>query len=293
MKIIDQTPYYKDGVLSLMDRGRAIIKYGTGWSKEIEAQIPVIATLEKNLDKKFTLLRNVTPTGLNATIPLILVGPSGVYVMCVTNLTGTLTARADQWGTITGDTFKPEIPNLLTRTERMARAIQVFLQRQGYNDLLMAEPVLICSDPTTHVDTIRPIIRVIMRDTVERFAVSVAQARVVLSAESVYDIVKLILNPPVVQPKPVEAAPVQAAETSAPQAAGGSGLPAQPQVAPPPAATPLQEAGMPEEPAPRRRLAISRRQWVLLIGMFVIWCLIVAVIAFLIARDFFQFLPTP
>ncbi len=137
MKIIDQTPFYNNetGEISFLDRGKAIMKFGTGWIKEVEAQKEVIAVLGKVLDKNYTLLRNVTPPGLEASFPFILVGPTGVFVMYVTPLTGMFRAKGDQWGTISGNTFKNEKPNLLTRTERMARAIQVFLQRQGYSEI--------------------------------------------------------------------------------------------------------------------------------------------------------------
>jgi hypothetical protein len=123
MKIVDQTPYYKEnGELSLIDRLRAILEFGPGWVKEIEAQKSVISVMKKSLDKNFTLLCNVTPPGLDARIPLILVGPTGLYVMIVTAKAGMFRAKGDQWGIITGSSIKAENPNLLTRVERMARA---------------------------------------------------------------------------------------------------------------------------------------------------------------------------
>ncbi len=201
MKIIDQTPYKEIGELSWFDRAKAVIQFGPGWIKEIEAQEAVILVLDKFLDKKYTLMRNITPSGLGTAIPFILIGPTGVYVMTVTHLTGTLSARGDQWRSISGETFRIEKPNLLTRTDKMARVVQVFLQRQGYTPTqFTVEPILICSNPTTHVDTVRPIIRVIMRDSLERFATSIAQAQAVLSSESVFDIENRILNPPVTPP---------------------------------------------------------------------------------------------
>ena len=283
MKIIDKTPYYQEnGELSIVDRGRAIMKYGPGWFKEVEAQKSVIAVLEKNLDKRFTLLLNSTPPALGATIPLILVGPTGVYAMSVTNFVGTLRAKGDQWGTITGNTFKPEKPNLLTRTERMARAIQVFLQRQGYADLTSVEAVLLCADPALHVDSMRPIIRIVMRDALERFSVTIAQGRAILNPESVFDIVNRLQTLPS-PPEPVAsaspAANVAENESYAPNfdQPRSDAMPVFPGDIPPlnlPAAAPAQ-----------RRAGINRKQWIFLIIMFVIWCLIVAVFAFLIVKD--------
>jgi hypothetical protein len=52
MKIIDQTPFYKEnGELSIVDRGKAIMQFGFGWFKEIEAQKAIIAVFDKILEK--------------------------------------------------------------------------------------------------------------------------------------------------------------------------------------------------------------------------------------------------
>jgi hypothetical protein len=307
MKIVDQTPLYKEnGELSWFDHLKAIMQFGSGWVKEMEAQKSVIAVLEKFLDNKYTLLRNLTPSGLEARIPLILVGPTGVYVMCITPQVGYFRARGDQWGTISGNTFKPGNPNLLTRTERMARAIHLFLQRQGYTSLINVEAVLLCSNPTTTVDSMRPIIRVIMRDALERFAVSVSQARIVLTPESAFDVVNRLLNPPPPPPEPVPVEPVAVVSATPPAQASGLYVPlsTQPESEAAPAsaeptAPPLPDAGPETTPdagpettpaaGPLLRFLrrITRQQWAILIGMIVIWFLIVVVFAFLIIHNLY------
>ncbi|MDP2994321.1 MAG: hypothetical protein Q8N46_04270 [Anaerolineales bacterium] len=298
MKIIDQTPFFNNetGEISLLDRGKALMKYGAGWIKEVEGQKQVITVLGKVLDRNYTLLRNVTPPVLEASFPFILVGPAGVFVMYVTPLTGMFRAKGDQWGTITGNTFKNEKPNLLTRTERMARAIQVFLHRQGYSEITTVDAILLCSDPSVHVDSIRPIIRVVMRDALERFAISIMQARVVLSPESVQDVIERILNPP----KP---APPQPAETLA--AAGPETLvsaqveePYVPAFALPESQAPawsnepasLPIAGTEARSQVPRRKGLNKKQWAFLIVMLVIWCLLITAFLFLVIKDQRSFL---
>ena len=290
MKIVDQTPFYngKDN-LSLIDRVKAFFDFGPGWFKQVEAQKLVIAVLKKNLDKNYTLLVNVTPPGLEARIPLILVGPTGIYVMSVTPKIGTFRARGDQWGTVSGNSLRPDNPNLLVLTEKMARAIQIYIQRQGYADLNNVEAVLLCSDPAMNVDSMRPIIRVIMRDALERFVVSVTQARIVLTPESAYDIVNRLLTPPAPPPS-------NPAETPAPEPAPAtSAQPAEPSVpayavTPPPApASPFPstapEAPAPPAPRPRARSRLTPKQILILVIMLVVWCVIIVVFAFLIARN--------
>ena len=237
MKIVDQTPFFNNetGEISLVDRGKAVMKFGLNWVADTQAQRSIMPVLENVLDKNFTLLRNVTLPGLDTSIPFILIGPPGVYLLYVTNLNGMLRAKGDQWGTISGNAFKPEKPNLLMRTERMARAIQVFLQRQKFGDLLTVEAVLLCANPGIHVDSLRPIVRVVMRDALERFATSVTQARVLLTPEAVHDIVNRLLAPPKpaapAAPKPASA---EMSATEAAAALNAAGIsPSQPKPAAP------------------------------------------------------------
>lgn len=292
MKIIDQTPFYnhETGEISMMDRGRAILQYGTNWVKEVEGQQEVIALLAKILDRNFTLLRNVIPAGMDTRFPLILVGPPGVYVLFVTPLTGIYRAKGDQWGTISGNSFKPERPNLLTRTERMARAIQVFLQRHGYTAMLNVDPVLLCSDPSFSIDSVRPIIRVVMRDALERFAISLAQARITLSPESVQDIVQRLLNPPLPDPSP----PAETREEAPPEVeepfAGDIPLPAAEMPTPEPPRWVDENEPLPEEAQRRPSGRMTRMQWGVLIAIFLVWCLLVGFFVFLVLQTY-NFIP--
>lgn len=219
MKVIDHTPFFgADGKISAIDRAKATMKLGAAWVEETQAQVGVMAALERGLDRKFTLLRNITLPGLDVRIPFILVGPTGVYVLYVTALRGAYRAKGDVWETLAGNTFKPASANLLTRTARMARAVQVYLERQGYAGVGTVEAALLCADPGLHVDSIRPIVRVVQADALERFAVSIAQARVTLSPEAVAEVVDRILNPKPSKPAQEAAAPLPpAAPETAPK----------------------------------------------------------------------------
>ncbi|MBE3068146.1 MAG: hypothetical protein IMZ73_12100 [Chloroflexi bacterium] len=298
MKIIDQTPFFNNetGEISFLDRGKAMLKYGASWFKEVEAQKQVLTVLDNVLDRNYTLLRNVSPPGLETSFHFILVGPAGVFVMYVTPLTGIFRAKGDQWGTITRNTFKNEKPNLLTRTEHMARAIQVFLQRQGYPSTTTVDAILLCSNPSVHVDSIRPIIRVVMRDALERFAISIMQARVVFSPESVQDVIERILNPP--EPAPPEPAETLAAAVPETLASAQAEGPVVPAFAFPESQAPAWS----NEPAPLpisgtqtrsqvpRRMGLNKKQRSFLIVLFVIWCLLITAFVFLVIKDQWSFL---
>ena len=302
MKIIDKTPFVSEtGEISLVDRAKATMKFGAAWFPEVEAQRQVLPILNQVLDKNYTLLRNITPPGLGATIPFILVGPTGVYVMYVSALRGTFRAKGEDWGTIANNAFRPANPNLLAVTARMARAVQLYLKRQGYESVTV-ESALLCADPGMHVDSQRPAVRVVMRDALERFGVSIAQARAALAPEMVYTLAERLLNPkPAGAPQPAagvsaEAAP-QAAEAAGedpyvpafalPESEAGSSTPdwlsrldetparpATPSPAPDAAATPVAPARQQSRPAAvaqarprpaaRRKTGMTPVQWIIL-----------------------------
>lgn len=285
MKIIDKTPFVSEnGEISVMDRAKATLKFGTAWYPEIQAQQQVLPILSQTLDRNYTLLRNVTPPGMGAAIPFILVGPPGVFVMYVTHLRGVFRAKGDQLGTISGNTFKPVTPNLLNVTARMARAVQIYLKRQGYEEVNV-EAVLLCADPGMHVDSQRPIVRVVLRDALERFLISLAQGRIVLTPEQAARLVERLVNP---RPPQTAGAPATSAEEAASQdpyvpafALPEAALPAEttadwlnrlsaeeaPREAPPPASSLLEEAVAPRPaappaaaPRPRVRPAAARKR---------------------------------
>ena len=216
--------------------------------------------------------------------------------MTVTPLIGLFRAKGDEWGTVTGSSYKPEKPNLLTRTERMARAVQVFLQRQGLAEITSVEAILLCSNPAITVDSLRPIIRVIMRDALERFTVSIAQARVQLTPETVRNIIECIVNPVIsTPPQPAEpppgegavAAETQEQEPYVPAFAlpGSESTPTDMLIQPDQSAAPETTAAA--NPPARSRKGVTKKQWIFLIILFVIWCLIIAVLAYLVTKDLF------
>lgn len=281
MKIIDKTPMYDEkGQISPIERAKAMLKFGKKWVDDIEAQKAVLPEFEKSLDKSYTLLRNVNLPDLGISIPFILVGPPGVLVIYVSAIKGMFRAKSDQWGTISGNIFKPQKPNLMVRTEQMGRALQVYLQRHGYSEISSVESILLCVDPAVHVDSQRPIIRIVMRDALERFIISIPQQRPVFSRETAQSVIDLILHPPAPQPEPA-AEPPAAEAAPAPMTASMSAV-----TVPSRSESPtLPPAVLPPPTQPRRRKALSSKHWVFLAIMFIVWCLIMALFLYFVAQD--------
>lgn len=194
MKIIDRTPFFSaDGKISLIDKARAVMKYGSTWVQETQVQAGIMAIFEKSLDNKYTLIRNLTLSGLDINIPFVLVGPTGIYVMVVTALRGMYRAKGDLWGTLSNSNFNPSNINLLTLTARMARAVQVYFQRLGHELPAVVDAILLCADPGMHVESIRPIVRVVQSDAIERFAISIGSGGSILDPLTVQSIIDRIL----------------------------------------------------------------------------------------------------
>src|SRR5512143_1433502 len=207
MKVIDKTPLQDDkGEIGIVQRVQGTLEHGFQWYPEMEAQKAVMSQLERVLEKGFTLVRNVTLGKSSIVEPLILIGTPGVFVLYVTPLSGLYEAKGDEWNQIkSGHPYAAE-PNLMQRVARLARALQVFLERQGFTLPGPVEPVLVASSPAMHIDTTRPMVRVVLSDAVRQFAGSLLQARPILKPEVVYDLADRIITP---RPKasPAEAAP--------------------------------------------------------------------------------------
>lgn len=196
MKLIDQTPLLDEkGEIGIVQRVQGTLKHGLDWYPELQAQKTVLAHLERILGKGYTVIRNQTLGASGITIPLTVVGPAGIYVAYVTHLRGTFQAKRDEWGQNFGANYKPSAHNLLTTTHRMGRALQAFIERQGVKLPKPVEPVLLAANPGMHVESIQPIVRVIMIDALERWAASLETAAPVLTAETAHELADRIINP--------------------------------------------------------------------------------------------------
>jgi len=196
MKIIDKTPFQSEkGEFGLVQRLQGTWEYGGAWYAELEAQKTVMAQLDRVLEKGFTLIRNLRLENSKIVEPLILIGPPGVFVMYVTPVSGFFEAKGDEWNVINNDRRQPAPVNLMKRVARLARALQVYLNRQGLYLPGIFEPVLIAANPAVHIEVLRPIVRVVMSDAVKQFGVSLLQSRPVMQPPEIGDLVDHILRP--------------------------------------------------------------------------------------------------
>jgi hypothetical protein len=200
MEIIDRSPYpLKEGKMSFMDRMRGSLEYGFSWYAELQAQESIITSMSRLLGNDYVAMHRVTLPETDITIPLMAVGPTGLYILYVTPLAGVYRAKGENWLIQeSGRGMRNARPNLLARTQLMGRAVEVYLKRNGCN--VTVQTALLCSSPKMFVESVRPSTRVILSDAIEKFISSWGQDSASLGAEEVRHITDLLTNPP----KPVE-----------------------------------------------------------------------------------------
>lgn len=196
MKIIDQTPLLDaNGQLGLVGRLRGMLTYGFSWPASLDAQQKVIAQLDKALEKKYTLIRNQKLGASEIMTPMILVGPAGIYLLESTALKGRYRARGDEWEADANGRFQPAPINLLGRTLKLAKILQLFLERQGLKLAAPVEPVLLAANPGLHIESLRPAVRIVLSDAIGHFAANLLTSRPVYNATEVNEFVERIQNP--------------------------------------------------------------------------------------------------
>lgn len=196
MKIIDKTPFQDEsGNISFIGRIQGSLKYGFGWYSELQAQKIVIDQLNRSIEKGHVLIRNFTLPNIEVVIPLIVIGTGGVSVIYATPVKGQFEAKGDQWNTVSYGRALPAPTNLIDVVRKRALALQRYLKEQKFNLANDVESVLITTDPGAHVDSTRPIARVVMSDGIKNFASSLLQASPVWRADMVYDIADRLVDP--------------------------------------------------------------------------------------------------
>ncbi len=196
MKLIDQTPLQdENGEMGFFQRAQGTLTYGFDWYPQLEAQKTVLAHLSRALGKGFTVVRNQTLGASGITIPLAIVGPAGIYAAHATPLVGTYRAKGESWGQMFGLNYQASRVNLITRTQLLARALQAFIERQGVKLPKPVEPVILAANPSLHVESLQPAVRIILLDALERWGASLEAAAPIFTLETAYELADRIVNP--------------------------------------------------------------------------------------------------
>ncbi len=187
MKIIENTSQnQKSQPPNVLGGMIGSLKLGRATPQEVQAQQAVIAVLEKALDNRYFLLRDISLVEQEMPIPLILVGPAGIRVIYPLALRGVYRARVDEWEQLDTQrqTYRPVTPNLIIQAQQMAQAVEEHLKAQNI-DPPPVEPALVFTDTGVHIEMVRPAVRIVLIDAIDRFIAGLLQAPVMLSKEEV------------------------------------------------------------------------------------------------------------
>lgn len=197
MKVVERSEFLdENGEITLENRLRAILRHGLRWYGAILAQQAVTQRLSPILESDHALVRNLTLPGISATFPMVLIGPQGIRVIIASPLRGVFRAKAGDWMTFDNGArrFKKVRPNLQLIVGGLADALLKYLNGTGF-PVPEVEPVLIFTDPHTHVDTARPRVRIVLSDAIEHFGANLQQLPPMMDQEDVNAVLEALLNP--------------------------------------------------------------------------------------------------
>ncbi len=275
MKVIDNSEFRdSEGKIGIQNRLQGSLRFGLGWYGTMLAQQVVAQRLNRSLGSEFVVLRNIRIPGVADPLPMVLIGPQGVWLIQPSTLTGIFRAQESQWLRYhaRGQQFSPIQPNLQANAIGMSQTLLHFIQAQGYG-LPEVLPVLIFSNARAHIDTINPTARIVMADAVDHFASSILQLQPIMDSEDIGLLVKALTEPP--KPEDLAAQPVSAA------------------VELPPAKAWEQSSGTALQPTrtvrlrkpPRRYAGMTIVQWATLGILLVFAFAMVAALAFVVLQD--------
>ena len=237
-----------------------------------KAQETTIQTLKKVLDNRFVMLSGLVLPDLEQPVPLVLVGPPGVWVIEASPIKGVYRAMEDQWEEMDSQTqkFRPAKVNLPAWTASMAQLMAATLNNRGLA-VQSVEPVVYFTQPGAHVEGLRPPARLVQSDGIVRFATGLLQSQVVLNPEDIQAIVESLKEP---APEPVTAlddfdlGPLAQTDSSAPASQQKNEI----------LSAQLSAALNTSEPEIVKRLSrratFSRRQWIILAALLMVNILI-------------------
>lgn len=191
MKVIDLSPKPSQGnsLSKAYFQAQKTVRDVLGMDRDIQAQDALLAQLSKGLNNRYTMIRNFCLEDSDVPIPLILIGPTGLFVIYASALKGVYQAKNESWSIVSSSRkYEPARPNLITRTILMTRAVEAYLKKKNL-DVPDIQGVLFFSNPGIHVDAQRPAVRIVLMDGVDRLVTSILQGELHYERENAQDIV--------------------------------------------------------------------------------------------------------
>jgi len=194
MKIIDQAELIQGEQTGFFSKQVSRIKPSSRHPKA-SALTVLSSNLEKFLDDRYVLIKNTSLQKLQVIIPAILVGPTGLRLFFPCDVEGVFRAHGEVWEQLKkrGQSYMPARPNPLILVQEMSEALAGFMKEQQV-DCLTIEPVLFFANPTIHIDTNRPAVKMVLPDNLDRFIGGLLKAEVVLDRDTIRKISNALIT---------------------------------------------------------------------------------------------------
>lgn len=182
---------------------------GTGSSAHKSVANDVfIQRLRNSLDNRFHLICNLYLSETADTMPLILIGPTGIWVVQTSEAKGVFRINEEVWEELPSKKggFQEVKPNPMMTVIEKTNQFFNHLSRLGIS-VPSIESVVFFSDPGAHIDSTRPAARIVPIDALQRFIVTIWRSPVVYDQEDVQRIVsELVGERDEMERKPIEEA---------------------------------------------------------------------------------------
>jgi len=193
MKIIDCTNQKEAGIRTGSLR-RSLSQLNLPFTREqVRARDLVIKASENVPNDHFFLICDLYLEELGDSIPFILVGPTGIWIINVSYIKGLYRANQDKWEVMDekNNRYQAAVPNLLLGTDAMGDALEVALE-EWQLEYTLVEKLLFFSNPGFHVDRSNPLVRIVLVDALERFFAGLPHKKTVMDKEQVERIADIL-----------------------------------------------------------------------------------------------------
>jgi hypothetical protein len=203
----------EEGQISLEDRIKASLRFGLGWYSDMQALDTAIEKLSSTLGPEHLALTNLELGDGSVILPIVLFSPQGVRVIVTSRLSGVYRAKGEDWLKYGGSgtqRFSPAKPNLIKSALRYAEILHSKLRELGY-DIPHVEPVIIFTNPRTHIDSHSAATRIVQADAIERFASNLLQDQPLMDQDDIEELAGALTKQPEpeIQPEIEQAARVE------------------------------------------------------------------------------------
>lgn len=161
---------------------------------DVSALAGLSSALDRLLDDHYVLYKNLSIKDAQIEIPAILIGPTGMVVFFPSEAGGVFRNQGETWEKLKsrGQRYAPAHPNPLSLAREMASALAGYLDKQQL-ECRNLEPVVFFSNPEIHVDSIRPAVKLIMPDSLERYIAGVLNGKLVYDRASIRRILNALM----------------------------------------------------------------------------------------------------